>query len=197
MELRTILDWEVALPMRSVPGVIGVNSFGGELKTYRAEVNPERMLARDIPMGRVFEALRANNANAGGGYIQRNGEVRIIRGEGLIRDTEDMDRIVLDTTEDGTPIYVRDVGRSLTAPMIRRGAVTRDGQGEAVTAIVYMLIGSNTRLVVDRVEAEARRDPREAGADGRRDRRLLQPRRADRARPCTPSPRTWSSAASW
>ena len=152
MELRTILDWEVALPLRSVPGVIGVNSFGGELKTFRAEVSPERMLARDIPMDRVFEALRENNANAGGGYIQRNGEVRIIRGEGLIRTTEDMDNIVLDTTEDGTPIYVRDVGRSVTAPMLRRGAVTRDGRGEAVTAIVYMLIGSNARLVVGRVE---------------------------------------------
>ncbi|MEW4568984.1 CusA/CzcA family heavy metal efflux RND transporter [Tautonia sp. JC769] len=152
MELRTILDWEVALPLRGVPGVIGVNSFGGELKTYRAEVSPDRMLARSIPMDRLFEALGANNANAGGGYIQRNGEVRIIRGEGLIRGTEDMDRIVLDSTEDGTPIFLRDIGRSITAPMLRKGAVTRDGEGESVTAIVYMLIGSNTRLVVDRVE---------------------------------------------
>jgi cobalt-zinc-cadmium resistance protein CzcA len=152
MELRTILDWEVALPMRSIPGVIGVNSFGGELKTYRAEVSPERMLARAIPMDRVFEALRENNANAGGGYTNRNGEVRIIRGEGLIRTTDDMDRVVLDTTDDGTPIFLSDVGRSVTAPMIRKGAVTRDGRGEAVMAIVYMLIGSNTRLVVDRVD---------------------------------------------
>lgn len=152
MELRTILDWEVVLPLKSVPGIIEVNSFGGELKTYRAEIDPDRLLARDIPINQVFDALRRNNSNAGGGYLQRNGEIRIVRGEGLARTTEDMDRIVLDTSEDGTPIFVKDVGRSVLAPMIRKGAVTRDGQGECVMAIAYMLLGENARVVVDRVE---------------------------------------------
>ena len=166
MELRTILDWEVARPLKSVPGVIEVNSFGGELKTYQARIDPHRLMARNIPINEVFDALEENNSNAGGGYIENNGEVRIVRGEGLIGTLEDMDNVVLDTTPDGTPIFIRDVGRSVNAPMIRRGAVTRDGQGEAVTAIVYMLIGENARVVVGRVEEkldEIRRQLRPKG----------------------------------
>ncbi len=152
MELRTILDWEVARPLKSVPGVIEVNSFGGELKTYQARLDPHRLTARQIAVNEVFDVLRKNNSNAGGGYIDNNGEVRIVRGEGLISTLEDMDDVVIDTTPSGTPIFIRDVGHSVNAPMIRKGAVTRDGKGEAVTAIVYMLIGENARVVVGRVE---------------------------------------------
>ena len=152
MELRTILDWEVARPLKSVPGVIEVNSFGGELKTYQARIDPQRLTARQIPINEVFDVLRKNNSNAGGGYIDNNGEVRIVRGEGLIATLEDMDAVVIDTTPEGTPIFIRDVGQSVNAPMIRKGAVTRDGKGEAVTAIIYMLIGENARVVVGRVE---------------------------------------------
>jgi cobalt-zinc-cadmium resistance protein CzcA len=152
MELRTILDWEVAMPLKSVPGVIEVNSFGGELKTYQAQIDPNRLMARNIPINKVFDVLRQNNSNAGGGYTESNGEVRIVRGEGLVRNLEDMDNVVLDATPEGTPIYIRDVGRSINAPMIRRGAVTRDGQGEAATAVVYLLMGENGRVVVGRIE---------------------------------------------
>ena len=85
MELRTILDWEVARRLKSVPGVVEVNALGGELKTYEVELDPDRLHARGIALNQVFEAIRRNNANAGGGYIQRpNGELRVIRGVGLI-----------------------------------------------------------------------------------------------------------------
>ena len=154
MELRTILDWEVARPLKAVPGIIEVNAFGGELKTFQARIDPNRLLARGIPINQVFEALRQNNGNAGGGYIQRNGEVRVIRGEGLIDSLDQMERVVLSSTDDGTPIFLRDVGEAVNAPMLRQGAVTRDGKGEAVTAIAYMLLGENARVVVGRVEEE-------------------------------------------
>jgi cobalt-zinc-cadmium resistance protein CzcA len=152
MELRTILDWEVARPLKSVPGVIEVNSFGGELKTYQAQIDPNRLMARNVPINKVFDVLRQNNSNAGGGYTENNGELRVVRGEGLIRSLQDMDNVVLDATPEGTPIFIRDVGKSVNAPMIRRGAVTRDGKGESATAIVYMLIGENARVVVGRIE---------------------------------------------
>ena len=154
MELRTILDWEIARPLKSVPGIIEVNSFGGELKTFQARIDPDRLLARGIPIDRVFKALGENNSNTGGGYIQRNGEVRVIRGEGLIDGLDQMNQVVLDTTDDGTPIFLRDVGEAVNAPMLRKGAVTRDGKGEAVTAIAYMLLGANARIVVEKVDAE-------------------------------------------
>jgi len=161
MELRTILDWEVARPLKSVPGVVEVNALGGELKTYEVELDPNRLLSRGIALNQVYEAIRRNNINAGGGYIQRNGELRVIRGVGLIADLKDLEEVVLTTTREGTPIYVRDVGTVRFAPMIRQGAATRDGRGEAVTAIVYLLAGENGRVVVDRIKkkvAEIQKD---------------------------------------
>ena len=152
MELRTILDWEVARALKSVPGVIEVNALGGELKTFEVRLDPERLSARGIAVNRVFEAVRRNNANAGGGYIQRNGEMRVIRGVGLIETLKDLEEVVVETTPGGTPIFVRDVSDVRLAPMIRQGAATRDGRGEAVTAIVYLLAGENSRVVVDRVK---------------------------------------------
>ena len=154
MELRTILDWEVSRRLKSVPGVVEVNALGGELKTYEVQLDPDRLSARRIAVNQVFEAIRRNNANAGGGYIQRNGELRVIRGVGLIDELKDLEEVVLATTPSGTPIYVHDVGTVRFAPVIRQGAATRDGRGEAVTAIVYLLAGENGRVVVDRIKAK-------------------------------------------
>ncbi|MGE5756419.1 MAG: efflux RND transporter permease subunit, partial [Planctomycetaceae bacterium] len=154
MELRTILDWEVSRRLKSVPGVVEVNALGGELKTYEVQLDPDRLSARGIAVNQVFEAIRRNNANAGGGYIQNNGELRVIRGVGLIDTLRSLEEVVLATTPGGTPIYIRDVGTVRFAPMIRQGAATRDGRGEAVTAIVYLLAGENGRVVVDRIKAK-------------------------------------------
>jgi cobalt-zinc-cadmium resistance protein CzcA len=76
MELRTLLDWEVARRLKSAPGAVEVNPLGGELKTYEVELDPNRLLARGISLNQVYEAVRRNNVNAGGGYIQHNGELR-------------------------------------------------------------------------------------------------------------------------
>ena len=152
MELRTILDWIVNYQLRSVPGIVEVNSFGGELKTYQVTLDPDRLVSYGLAVGDVFAAVEANNRNVGGGYIARGGEQYLIRGEGLVETLEDLESVVLAHDERGTPVYVRDVGRAELAPMIRQGAVTRDGRGEAVVGIVMMLIGENSRVVVDRVK---------------------------------------------
>jgi len=152
MELREILDWEVARPLKGVPGVIEVNAFGGELKTYEVRLDPELLAARNLSASQVFEAIRRNNGNAGGGYIQKNGTLRVVRAEGLISDLKALGDVVLATTPTGTPITVEDVGDVVNAPMIRQGAVTRDGRGEAVTATVLLLAGENSRAVVGRIK---------------------------------------------
>ena len=154
MELRTILDWEVARALKSVPGVVEVNAFGGELRTFEVRLHAGRLAARGVSVGRVIEALKRNNGNSGGGYIERNGQQRIIRAVGIVGGLKDIEAIVLDTTTDGAPITVRDVADVRLAPMLRHGAVTRDGQGEAVTATVLMLAGENSRVVVGRIKAE-------------------------------------------
>lgn len=144
MELRTILDWYVAFQLRPIPGVVEVNPFGGELKTYEVQVDPARLNALGLSLRDVFEALDENNANEGGGYIVRGGEQRVIRGEGLISSLEDVRTVRVATRNDGTPIFVRDVAHVAFAPMVRQGAVTRDGRGEVVTASVMMLMGANS-----------------------------------------------------
>jgi cobalt-zinc-cadmium resistance protein CzcA len=152
MELRTILDWFVNTQLRSVPGIVEVNSFGGQLKTYQVTLDPNRLISYGLAVGDVFTAIEANNRNVGGGYIARGGEQYLIRGEGLVETLDDLESVVLAHDEKGTPVYVRDVGKAELAPMIRQGAVTRDGRGEAVVGIVMMLIGENSRVVVDRVK---------------------------------------------
>ena len=152
MELRTILDWQIAFQLRSVPGVIEVNTFGGELKTYEVQMNPHQLLNYDISLNQVFSALQENNANAGGGYLVHGAEQRLIRGEGLIGSLEDIRQIVLDNRDDGTPIRMADIAEVTFAPMLRQGAVTRDGNREAVTGMVMMLMGGNSRQVVEDVK---------------------------------------------
>lgn len=152
MELRSILDWSVALQLRTVPGVVEINAFGGELKTYEVTVDPERLNAYGLSLADVFEALEANNANAGGGYLARSGEQRVIRGEALITSLDDLRHIRVSTRQRGTPVFIKDIATAQFAPMLRQGAVTRDGRGEAVTATVAMMVGANSAEVAHAVK---------------------------------------------
>lgn len=154
MELRTILEWEIAPRLRAVPGVVEVNAFGGELKTYEVQLRPERLVQYRLSLPQIFEALERNNANAGGAYIEKSAEQYLIRGEGLIATLADVGNIVVaNDPEDGTPVYIRQLGEVAFAPLVRQGAVTRDGKGEVVTGITLMLLGANSREVVTRVKA--------------------------------------------
>ena len=152
MELRTILDWNVNYQLRSVPGIVEVNSFGGLLRTYQVTLDPQKLNSFNLAVGDVLSAMRTNNRNVGGGYIAHEGEQYLVRGEGLIENLDDLANIVLTVDGDGTPIYLRNVGVVEMAPMIRQGAVTRDGRGEAVVGIAMMLMGENSRVVVERVK---------------------------------------------
>ena len=106
MELRTILDWDIAPKLRAVPGVVEVNTQGGELKTYEVEVDSEKLTGYHIPLRRVIEALQKNNANAGGAYLERSEQQSLIRGEGLIGSLADIENIVVGNSPTGTPILI-------------------------------------------------------------------------------------------
>jgi heavy metal efflux system protein len=149
MMLREVLDWQIAPQLRSVPGVIEVNTNGGELRAYEARPDPEKLRAFNIPLTKLYEALQTNNANEGGGYVLfKSQEQRIVRGEGLIRTLDDVRNVVLDARGNGTPVYVHQVAEVAFAPVLRQGAVTRDGRGEGVVGIVMLLAGENGREVV-------------------------------------------------
>lgn len=154
MELRTILDWYVNYQLRTVPGIVEVNSFGGELKTFQVTLDAERLTAHGLAVGEVLAALRASNRAVGGGYLEHQGEQYLIRGEGLLADLPAIRAVVLAHDAAGTAVTVGDVATVELAPMLRQGAVTRDGRGEAVVGIVMMLMGENPRVVVDRVKSK-------------------------------------------
>jgi len=151
MELRTILDWDIAPKLRTLPGVVEVNSYGGEARTYEIALDARRLASYNLSLDQVFSAIQRNNANAGGAYLERNQEQYVIRGEGLVASAEDIEGIIISTSPDGAPIYVRNLASVRHAPMVRQGAVTRDGRGEIVTGVAMMLIGENARVVTERV----------------------------------------------
>lgn len=153
MELRTILEWDVAPKMREVKGVTEINTHGGYYKTYEIRPFPDRLTSNGITFDELFKVVSENNTSAGGGYFVHHDEQRFIRGQALLENMEDIRSIVIRRDENGTPLLIRDVADVVEAPMTRQGAVTRDGRGEAVTGLVMMLVGENSRRVVERAKA--------------------------------------------
>lgn len=152
MDLRSILDWDIAPKLRSVPGIVEVNTHGGELKTYEVQLDNDKLTAYRIPLTKVIEALSRNNANAGGAYLERDEQQSLIRGEALISSLEDVEDIVVGVSPSGTPILIRNISQVRFAPMVRQGFASQDGKGEVVIGVAMMLIGENSRATVDRVK---------------------------------------------
>src|SRR6187402_1035075 len=153
MQLRTLLDWDILPKLRAVPGVIEVNTMGGELKQFQVVVDHQRLRAVGLSIQDVVDALRAANLNIGAGYLPRGDEAFAIRGRGMLRDESEIAEVVLRTEPNGTPVLVKQVAEVKVAAAPRYGVVTHNGEGEAVTGIVMMLIGGNSRDVIHAVHA--------------------------------------------
>jgi len=152
-DLRSIQDWLIEPRLRSVEGVAEVNSWGGRERQYQVVVDPARLLKHDLTMADVITALRANNANTGGGLVTRPGESLLVQGLGRVSTLEDIASIVI-RAEDGVPTYVRDVANVIEGHEIPRGAVTYQGKGEAVLGLGFMLMGENSHEVTSRLKAQ-------------------------------------------
>lgn len=152
MELRTLQDWVVRKHVLGVPGVIDVSSFGGLLKQYEVSVDPRKLAGAGLSLLDVFNALENNNANTGGSYIEKGPNLYFIRGEGVIASLKDMGNIVIEA-RGGSPVRVRDVAEVRFGNAIRYGAMTRNGQGEAVGGVVLMMKGANAMRTVTDVKA--------------------------------------------
>jgi cobalt-zinc-cadmium resistance protein CzcA len=148
MDLRSILEWDIAPAMRAVPGVTDINAHGGYAKSYEVQVDPDRMSSHGISLGEVLAALDRNNTSTGGGYIVKNGEQRFIRGQSLLGGVADIEKVVVRSPPGGVPVLIRNIGAVAVAPLVRQGAATRDGRGEVVTGMVMMIRGENSRRVV-------------------------------------------------
>ncbi|HRI10381.1 MAG TPA: efflux RND transporter permease subunit, partial [Nannocystaceae bacterium] len=145
-QLRTILDWEVVPRLRGVPGVIEVNTMGGQLKQYQVVVTTERLEAYGLTLHQVAERLRAANAMVSGGYLDRGAEAFTLRAVGTFQGAHDIGEVVLKMA-DGRPVLVRHIATVVDGAALPRGITSYDG-AEAVTGTVMMLPGANSREVV-------------------------------------------------
>lgn len=148
MQLRTLLDWEIIPRLRGITGVAEVNSMGGELKQFQVIVDRVRLEARGLHLQDVIDALRAANVNVGGGYVERRKEAFTVRGEGLLKDVNDIGQVVVRTDPTGAPVLVEHVADVQIGAALRYGVVTQDGKKEAVNGVVMMLLGANSKRVV-------------------------------------------------
>jgi len=150
--LRTIQDWIVRRQLLGTPGVAEVSSFGGRLKQYEVAVNQNQLKAYGLTIAEVFDALEKNNRNTGGAYIEKGPTVLYIRSEGLTTSLADIEKIVVKTLSNGMPVLMGQIARVQFGSAIRYGAMTYNAQGEVAGAVVMMLKGENSSVVVKRVK---------------------------------------------
>ncbi len=151
-ERRTLLDWVIRPRLRTVPGVADVNSLGGFVRAFEVVPDVAALAARRIPMAELQAALEANNRNDGAGRLTEDEEALLVRAEGSIRTLEDVRAIVIGERS-MIPVRVGEVADVRIGSLTRYGAVTRNGEGEAVQGLVLGLRGANARQVVEGVRA--------------------------------------------
>jgi heavy metal efflux system protein len=155
-ERRRVLDWVIRPTLRTVPGVADVNVLGGELRSYEVIPDPSRLRARGVTLDQLRQALDTNNRNDGAGRLDRGDEHWVVRVEGGIRGLDDLGAIVVVPGQGATnasAITVGDVATVRLGEATRNGAVSKDGQGEAVEGLVLGLRGTDARKLVEAVQA--------------------------------------------
>ncbi len=152
-ELKTLQDWVIERKLRSVPGVADIVSFGGEVKTYEVQVNPNQLATYGVSSLELFNAISNSNVNVGGDVIERGPQAYVVRGIGLINNTREIGDIVVKNVH-GTPILVRNLATVHESCQPRLGQVGRDGQDDVVEGIVVMHKGENAEKVITDLKAK-------------------------------------------
>lgn len=151
-QLRSIQDWFVRYELASVQGVADVASIGGYVKQYQVIVDPNKLVAFNIPLQNVKAAVKRSNSDAGGKLVEMGETEFMVRGLGYIKSSEDLENIPLGVDERGTPILLRNVATIRVGPELRRGIADYNGTGEVVGGIVVMRYGENALETIDNVK---------------------------------------------
>ncbi len=151
MDLRSIQDWLIIPQLLGTKGVAEVNTLGGILKEYEVAVSPEKLKSMGVTMSEIFSALKTNNENTGGAYIDKKPYAYYIRSIGMINSLKDVSNIVI-KVNNNIPVLIRDVAEVNFGNSIRYGATTRNGGGEVVNGMVMMLKGENSAEIVNLVK---------------------------------------------
>lgn len=149
-ELRSIQDWYVRYQLTAVDGVSEVASVGGYVKQYQIDVDPNKLIAHDVNLHHVIDAVQKSNVDVGAKVFEEGGAEFIIRGLGFIKDISDIENIVIGEKE-GVPVYVKNIATVIIGPEFRRGALDKEGQ-EVTGGVVLMRYGENPLKVIERVK---------------------------------------------
>ena len=150
--LRTLNDWYVQYWLRSVTGVAEVAPVGGYVKQYQIEIDPNALLAYNMPIDVVISAVRSSNNDVGGRVVEWTGREYMVRGRGYIQNVSDIEQVSLGARPDGTPILVKDVGRVHLGPDMRRGVAELNGEGDVAGGIVVIRYGVDTYGVIENIK---------------------------------------------
>ncbi len=150
--LRSIQDWFLRYELMSVPGVAEVASIGGYVKQYQVEVDPNKLLAYNVPLSKVRTALQRSNSDVGGRLIEMGETEFMVRGLGYIQSIADVENTPVGVDENGTPILIRNIAHVHLGPELRRGLIDWDGEGETVGGIVVMRYGENALKTIEAVK---------------------------------------------
>ncbi len=151
-QLRTLQDWFVRYQLNTVQGVAEVASIGGFVREYQIDLDPNKLFAYNIKVGKVMDAIKASNKDVGGKLIEQADAEYLIRGSGYVKSKADLEDIVVGADMRGIPVYLKNLGTVQIGGAIRRGLLEINGQGEAVGGIVVMRYGENAKEVIDRVK---------------------------------------------
>jgi len=153
-DLRTFQDWYLRYWLQSVPGVAEVATVGGFQRQYQVNVNPNALLAYNIPLTKVVEAVRQSNNDIGARLLEMTGTEYMIRAKGYVKSPQDLENTVIGADATGTPVLVKNVADVVVGPDIRRGVADLDGEGDTVGGIVVMRQGENALNLINRVKAK-------------------------------------------
>ena len=153
-QLRSFNDWYLRYWIESVPGVAEVATIGGFVKQYQINVDPNKLSAYNIPITKVIETVRGSNNEVGGRVLEFSGKEYQVRGRGYIQSIADIENLPVGSNNAGVPVYVRDVGRVVLGPDMRRGIAELNGEGEVTGGIVVVRYGQNVMDVIQRVKAK-------------------------------------------
>jgi Cu(I)/Ag(I) efflux system membrane protein CusA/SilA len=160
--LRTLNDWYVQYWLRSVTGVAEVAPVGGYVKQYQIEIDPNALLAYNMPIDMVVSAVRKSNNDVGGRVVEWTGREYMVRGRGYIENVADIEQVSLGAKRDGTPILVKDVGRVHLGPDMRRGVAELNGDGDVAGGIVVIRYGVDTYGVIQNIKRAVKEQIRPA-----------------------------------
>ena len=146
-QLKEIQDWVIDKRLKAVQGIADVVSFGGEVKTYEVTVDPNKLSAFGFTAEDVFNAIQANNGNVGGDVIEKGTQAYLVRGLGLINDIGDIENVIVKNIN-GTPIFVKEIGKVSESFKPRLGKVGRGDEPDVVEGIVLLRKGENPSQVL-------------------------------------------------